>query len=77
VERAKQLLDEIGLEPDRLEMFNLSSAEGARFAEIVMEMAQRLAALGPSRLRAEHADIEQHVQQMTREAEASMMGEQE
>ena len=35
VERAKKLLEEIGLEPERLEMFNLSSAEGPRFAEIV------------------------------------------
>ena len=35
VERAKQMLEEIGLEPERLEMFNLSSAEGTRFAEIV------------------------------------------
>jgi coenzyme F420-reducing hydrogenase delta subunit len=53
VERAKQILSEIGLEPDRLEMFNLSSAEGNRFAEIVTEMTERLAKLGPSPLRAE------------------------
>jgi len=51
VERAKQLLGEIGLEPQRLEMFNLSSAEGTRFAEIVTEMTDRLARLGPSPLR--------------------------
>ena len=31
VERARQLLAEIGLEPERLEMFNLSSAEGTAF----------------------------------------------
>jgi coenzyme F420-reducing hydrogenase delta subunit len=77
VERAKQLLDEIGLEPDRLEMFNLSSAEGARFAEIITEMTGRLATMGPSPLRAGRVDVEQHVQQMTREAEASLMGEEE
>jgi len=53
VERAKQFLDEIGLAPERLEMFNLSSAEGGRFAEIVTEMHQRLARLGPSPLRRE------------------------
>jgi coenzyme F420-reducing hydrogenase delta subunit len=53
VERAKQLLSEIGLEPERLEMFNLSSAEGQRFAEIVTEMTARLAKLGPSPLRRE------------------------
>ena len=51
VERAKQLLVEIGLEPERLEMYNLSSAEGGRFAEIVTEMSERLAELGPSPLR--------------------------
>ena len=38
VERAKTLLDEIGLGSGRLEMFNLSSAEGPRFAEITTEM---------------------------------------
>jgi len=51
VERAKQILGEIGLEPERLEMFHVSSAEGARFAEIVTEMSGRLTELGPSPLR--------------------------
>lgn len=51
VERVKQLLQEIGIEPERLEMFNLSSAEGARFAEIIKLMSDRLARLGPSPLR--------------------------
>ncbi len=50
VERAKKLLAEIGLEPERLEMFNLSSAEGPRFAEIVSEMSRRLVVLGKSPL---------------------------
>jgi coenzyme F420-reducing hydrogenase delta subunit len=51
VARAKELLGEVGLEPERLEMFNLSSAEGGRFAEIVTTMVQRLKQLGPSPLR--------------------------
>ena len=55
VERARQLLAEIGLEPERLEMFNLSSAEGPRFAEIVTTMAERLKRLGPSPLRPDPA----------------------
>ena len=60
VERAKQFLSEIGLEPERLEMFNLSSAEGTRFAEIVTERSARIARIGPSPLRqnAEHMDGE-------------------
>jgi F420-non-reducing hydrogenase iron-sulfur subunit len=52
VERAKEFLAEIGIEPERVEMFNLSSAEGARFAEIVKIMESRLEKLGPSPLRA-------------------------
>lgn len=48
VERAKMILEEIGMEPERLEMFNLSSAEGTRFAEIVTEMSNRAEKLGKS-----------------------------
>lgn len=48
VERAKKFMEEIGLEPERLEMFNLSSADGPRFAEIVTIMHERLEKLGPS-----------------------------
>ncbi|MEW6668431.1 MAG: hydrogenase iron-sulfur subunit [Thermodesulfobacteriota bacterium] len=51
VERARQMLEEIGLEPERLEMFNLSSAEGSRFAEIVSLVNDRIVRLGPSPLR--------------------------
>jgi F420-non-reducing hydrogenase iron-sulfur subunit len=50
VERAKEFLSEIGIEPERVEMFNLSSAQGARFAEIVKIMEGRLEKLGPSPL---------------------------
>jgi len=42
----KRLLAEVGIEPGRAEMFNLSSAEGGRFAEIVEEMTQRIKELG-------------------------------
>jgi len=48
---ARQVLEEAGLEADRLEMFNLSSAEGQTFAEIVETMTDRLRKLGPSPLR--------------------------
>ena len=47
---AKKLLDEIGLGGGRLEMYFLSSAEGARFAEIATEMTERIRALGPNPL---------------------------
>ncbi|MBI4279668.1 MAG: hydrogenase iron-sulfur subunit [Armatimonadetes bacterium] len=44
----KTLLEEVGIGGERLEMFNLSSAEGPRFAEVAREMTGRIAALGPS-----------------------------
>jgi len=47
----KGLLDEIGLGGERLEMFFLSSAEGARWAEIAAEMTERILRLGPNPLR--------------------------
>jgi len=74
VERAKKLLAEIGLEPERVEMFNLSSAEGIRFAEIVTEMSQRVARLGPSPLRPDHETVHRNIQQMTDQAEAALRG---
>lgn len=75
VERAKQILAEIGLQPERLEMYNLSSAEGTRFAEIVTEMNRRLVQLGRSPLRPAPAVLEQHVQEMAQQAEAALAGE--
>jgi len=51
VQFVKNLLDKIGIEAERIEMFNLSSAEGPRFAEIANEMTEKIKALGPSPLR--------------------------
>lgn len=72
VERTKRLLVEIGLEPQRIEIFNLSSAEGARFAQIVTEMSARLIQLGPSPLRKDAAGVHKNVQEMTEQAEAAV-----
>ena len=44
----KSLLQSAGLEPDRLEMFNLASNQEWRFAEIVQEMVSRIDRLGES-----------------------------
>ncbi|MHC4460478.1 MAG: hydrogenase iron-sulfur subunit [Planctomycetota bacterium] len=44
----KRLLAEVQIEPERVEMFNLSSAMGGRFAEIVEEMTERVTKLGPT-----------------------------
>jgi coenzyme F420-reducing hydrogenase delta subunit len=47
----KKTLTELGMEPERVEMFNLSSAMGPRFAEIAIEMTDRIRELGPSPVR--------------------------
>lgn len=47
----KDLLNQIGLDGERLEMVFLSSAEGKRWAEIVTEMTDRIRELGPNPLR--------------------------
>jgi coenzyme F420-reducing hydrogenase delta subunit len=47
----KHRLDEIGIGGARLEMFNLSSAQGPRFAEVARLMTERITALGPTPLR--------------------------
>ncbi len=51
VHYAKTLLDEVGLGGARLEMFNMSSAQGPRFAEIAREMTEKIKSLGPSPVR--------------------------
>ncbi len=48
VEYVKKTLEELGIEPERIEMFNLSSAQGSRFAEIANEMMEKIRELGPS-----------------------------
>lgn len=46
----KKTLEDLGMEPERVEMFNLSAGEGIRFAEIAREMTERIKELGPSPL---------------------------
>lgn len=47
----KKILQEVGLEPERVEMFNVSASDGPRFAAIAREMTERIRNLGPSPLR--------------------------
>ncbi len=55
VEYVKRTLKDLGIEPERVEMFNLSSAMGPRFAEIANEMTERIRNLGPSPVRINQA----------------------
>ncbi|MFA5110621.1 MAG: hydrogenase iron-sulfur subunit [Desulfobaccales bacterium] len=53
VERAKEILRDVGLEPERLEMFHVSASEGPKFAAIAQEMTDRAYRLGPNPVRRE------------------------
>ena len=52
VEQAAKILDKIGIGGERVQMYNLSSGEGPRFAEIATEMTKRIIELGPNPIKA-------------------------
>jgi coenzyme F420-reducing hydrogenase delta subunit len=47
----KQLLGEIGLERERIKMYNLSAAMANKFVDIAKEMTEEITNLGPNLLR--------------------------
>lgn len=51
VNHVRRLLDEIGLEGDRVRMYNLSSGEGPTFAAYAREMTEHIKQLGPNPLK--------------------------
>ncbi len=51
VERANQLLEEIGITGGRVRMYNLSSGEGPTFAAYAKEMTEHIRELGPNPLK--------------------------
>jgi coenzyme F420-reducing hydrogenase delta subunit len=50
VQYAKNLLSEINMEPERVQMYFMSAAEGAKFANVAKEMTETIRELGPSPL---------------------------
>lgn len=51
VEHVQHLLEEIGMQGDRVRMYNLSSGEGPTFAAYAREMYDHIKKLGPNPLR--------------------------
>jgi F420-non-reducing hydrogenase iron-sulfur subunit len=47
----KKLLEQLGLEPERLRLEWISASEGEKFARVMEEMTQKLKELGPSPLK--------------------------
>ena len=51
VDFVRGCLEEVGLEADRVRMYNLSSGEGPTFAAYAKEMTENILSLGPNPLR--------------------------
>ncbi len=48
VEEAQKILNTIGIGGERAQMYNLSSAEGTLFAQIAVEMTEKIRKIGPN-----------------------------
>ena len=48
VEQVRSILDSIGMGGERVQMYNLSSSEGPKFAQFAEEMTEKIKALGPN-----------------------------
>ncbi len=48
IEQAQEILETIGVEGKRAQMYNLASSEAPRFVEIAKEMTAMIKALGPN-----------------------------
>jgi coenzyme F420-reducing hydrogenase delta subunit len=62
LERAKKILQEIGLERERLDMFFMSGSQGQTFAMAAQTMTERIRKLGPNPLKKRASQIQQDVQ---------------
>jgi coenzyme F420-reducing hydrogenase delta subunit len=44
----KEILKEVGIEPERVEMYHIATSDGPRFAQVAKEMTEKIRALGPN-----------------------------
>lgn len=51
--QAKKLMEEVGLEGERVEMFNINASDALLFAEACNEMTDRARRLGPNPIKKE------------------------
>jgi len=56
VEHVRKLLDEIGIEEERVEMITMSAGMGERFAQTATEITEKIRKLGPSPVKNAWAD---------------------
>jgi F420-non-reducing hydrogenase iron-sulfur subunit len=48
VNYVREILEKIGMEVDRVAMYNVSAGDGPKFAEMAREMTEKVKELGPS-----------------------------
>ena len=48
VNYVREILEKIGMEADRVAMYNVSAGDGPKFADIAREMTEKVKELGPS-----------------------------
>jgi F420-non-reducing hydrogenase iron-sulfur subunit len=49
------MLEEVGLEPERVEMYNIGASDAVKFAAACTEMTERAKKLGPNPLKKKEA----------------------
>ncbi|MFO7987240.1 MAG: hydrogenase iron-sulfur subunit [Desulfatiglandaceae bacterium] len=47
VDQVKKILESLGIEPERIDVFNLSAGKGEAFVDTALEMTEKVKALGP------------------------------
>ena len=57
VEQAKRLLKELGIEPERLEMYHIAASNSVLFAKAADEMTERARKLGPNPLKKARGEV--------------------
>jgi coenzyme F420-reducing hydrogenase delta subunit len=53
----RQLLDEMGIEPDRVRMFNIAASEAPKFVQVAQEVTERIRELGPANIRVQREKV--------------------
>jgi coenzyme F420-reducing hydrogenase delta subunit len=59
VKQVQKILTEIGMQAERIEMFNMSAAMAGQFVEACQAMNAKVTVLGPNPLRHEASQAEQ------------------
>ena len=71
VDYLADLLEQIGMQRERIRMINISAGMGARFSELANEFCETIRQLGPVGLKRHHSDTAKSLHQDKPEADAT------